>query len=395
MRVLVVSERWWPEGGGAELATYLITRILKRNGFDVTVVHGTLYNAGLDGVKFIYTPLLSVRTKHLLWLNTSLLCTKNWFKYLLKRSEIVYIPRISYPVIKCAKELGKRVIVHLHDYQPVSYNGIVLRGDNYTFKLLEPDLIRVESASSGLLRTVLTGASNPLTLLARIWVSMSDKVLCASSRQAEIVSGAMPEIRYKIGVVYNPLPPDTKSNKMAKALEPMMVYSGGENYIKGFNSLLEALPQILTLNRGLRIALLGKYSKPMELQLLEKTKRVIVRGYVSRNELLKIYARAWAVLVPSLCEEPLPYSVMESMLAGAIPIAANVGGIPEIVMGTPAERYLFEPGDIEEMISKIRDVLSLDRASLEDLGYKLKDAVRIKFSGEKIEKALVRAFAEW
>lgn len=40
-RVLAFSKLFWPEGGGAELATYLIVRDILSRHFDVTVVSGT------------------------------------------------------------------------------------------------------------------------------------------------------------------------------------------------------------------------------------------------------------------------------------------------------------------------------------------------------------------
>ena len=38
-RILVISERYWPDGSGGELATHLILDILRKR-FDVTVVTG-------------------------------------------------------------------------------------------------------------------------------------------------------------------------------------------------------------------------------------------------------------------------------------------------------------------------------------------------------------------
>ncbi|MEM1510718.1 MAG: glycosyltransferase [Thermofilaceae archaeon] len=46
-----------------------------------------------------------------------------WFAFI--DSDVVYIPRCCYPLIPVAKRLGRRVVVHLHDYQPVSYSFIV------------------------------------------------------------------------------------------------------------------------------------------------------------------------------------------------------------------------------------------------------------------------------
>ena len=40
-RLLVLSKFFWPEGGGAELATYLFIRRYLADQFDVVIVSGT------------------------------------------------------------------------------------------------------------------------------------------------------------------------------------------------------------------------------------------------------------------------------------------------------------------------------------------------------------------
>jgi glycosyltransferase involved in cell wall biosynthesis len=72
------------------------------------------------------------------------------------------------------------------------------------------------------------------------------------------------------------------------------------------------------------------------------------------EEYLKLHESAWGLLFPSLCEEPLPYAVVESMLMDTMPVAARVGGVPEIVEGSPAEEYLFTPENISEFVNKVR-----------------------------------------
>jgi hypothetical protein len=40
-RILVFTKLFWPEGGGGELATYLIIRDILSKHFDVTIISGT------------------------------------------------------------------------------------------------------------------------------------------------------------------------------------------------------------------------------------------------------------------------------------------------------------------------------------------------------------------
>jgi len=112
-KVLIVSERWWPDGTGGVLASHLIARLLRDAGFELTVFHGTREPEKLSGVRYIYTSLLSVRDKHRLWLNCSISARKYWFRKLISRSDVAYIPRYCYLLIPAAKRLSKRVCLVL------------------------------------------------------------------------------------------------------------------------------------------------------------------------------------------------------------------------------------------------------------------------------------------
>jgi len=126
-RVLVVAERWWPDGTGGILASHLIARVLRDTGFKLTIVHDTREPVKLDGVCYVYSNLLSVRDKHRLWLNCLVLARRHWFLKLISNSNVVYIPKYCYPLMPIVKGFGKRIMTHLHDYQPVSYNAVVLK----------------------------------------------------------------------------------------------------------------------------------------------------------------------------------------------------------------------------------------------------------------------------
>jgi len=102
----------------------------------------------------------------------------------------------------------------------------------------------------------------------------------------------------------------------------------------------------------------------------------------------------WALLFPSLTEEPLPYVVVESLLLGNVPISAAVGGVPEIVSGTPAEHFLFKPGDAEGFVDKIRELASYTPEDVATMGTKLRQHALKFFSLENIEKALLKVFTE-
>jgi glycosyltransferase involved in cell wall biosynthesis len=99
--------------------------------------------------------------------------------------------------------------------------------------------------------------------------------------------------------------------------------------------------------------------------------------------------RAWGLLFPSIAEEPLPYAIVESMLLGTIPVASRVGGVPEIVEGTPAEEYMFTPGDAGELLDRVEKLVSQPREAIVDAGMRLREHALRLFNREEIEGKLV------
>jgi glycosyltransferase involved in cell wall biosynthesis len=392
-RILIITEQYWPEGSGGILATHLITGLLKEFA-EVTILTGTKNPAKYSDAQYLYTPLLNVRVKSILWTNLLRSNSRNWLEMLIEQRDVVYIPRLSYPVIPLAKKLGKKVVVHLHDFQPISYNSIIF----YDRKKSSSDLtdaIKFEIIENKSVLRALGALTAPLNLLSRLWLSQADIIICVSNRQAEIILRRIPTLANKIRVVYNPLPVTPPLDE--KFRNSTFTYAGGGSYIKGFHIFMRGAINVLKQRDGVRFLLAGGFKRRHK-ELVERLNNIFagkfkLLGYMSHKDILKLYSKSHAVIVPSLCEEPLPYVVMEAMAMGTIPIASKVGGIPEIVKGTYAERLMFAPGCIEEMVDRMNTVLSLSREQLTEIGSKLREITLKRFNNEVIKKRLLEIFS--
>jgi len=374
----------------------MIARILREAGLELTIVHGTKRHEKLD-VNYVYTRLLSARSKHKLWINCLILAKQGWFLKAMYGCDAVYIPRYCYLLIPFARKLGKKVVVHLHDFQPVSYNSVIFSDrevygrfsrwiNAVKFELLEHD-----SPS----RALLGALTEPINNLCRLWLREADAVICVSRRQAEIISRMAPELSGKIRVIYNPLP---DLPLIEKRLEiSSFLYLGGDSYVKGFHPFLRASQKILRKGHTVRFLFAGNFkgrSKSVIEALNERFKGAYkLLGHLQHKEVLKLHSVSHALLFPSICEEPLPYAVMESMLAGTIPIASRVGGVPEIVENTFAEKMLFRSGDSEELVDKMEMLLSMSREQLVDISAELREKVLEKFDNERVKRQLLEVFA--
>jgi len=401
--ILTVSEIFWPEGGGAERATYLILKLLAQQGFKITVVTGTDSPAIIPGVKYYVSRYLKSSNRLTRWTLARLLATSHAFIKLLKEHDVLYIPLAEYPLIPIAKKAGLRVVVHFHNYMPIRYSGV-----KYFF---EPDVVSLSKelrlavfhefhVQKSLLRTLLSPLSLIGYTLSKGWLTNADKIICVSKRQAELVSKNHPQLADKIEVIYNPIPTKLMSTEPRKNLSnlPTFLYVSGDSYIKGFYILLYILKKLKDENVMVKFLLLGNYSKH-SMELLRKTGTgknldLNIIGPVPHEKVIKLHKEAWALLFPSLTEEPFPYAVAEASLLGTLPIAPKTGGTREILQGTPAEKYMFNLRNAKEAVEKVNTIVVGEVDEFMKEGMMLRSALLsfFKESNDKSLKKLVKVF---
>jgi glycosyltransferase involved in cell wall biosynthesis len=295
--------------------------------------------------------------------------------------------------------LGKKVVVHLHGYIPISYTATVLAPYEEHKHRITLDDIRLECMKS---HKHCVGASLLwwLSKLARKWVSQADKVICVSRRQSEIVAEQAPELRDKIKVVYNPLPPEIIRAESRKELDdiPTFLYVGGDSYVKGFHILLKAMKGLGRQGVKARFILANRYGhESMKIlnTLSDKYEnlRIDVIGRVEHHELIKLHEKAWALVFPSICEETFGYVVIEAMALGTIPIASKVGSVPELLDDAVFKSFMFAPQNSSELIENIKKLSTFNSNEVLSLSHKLRSVALKKFDVNNISRKIVQIFS--
>ena len=133
---------------------------------------------------------------------------------------------------------------------------------------------------------------------------------------------------------------------------PILLYIGrlsAEKEVDRIKPVLEAIP-------GARLALVGDgpYREDLE-RHFEGTPTHFV-GYLGGEELGAAYASADAFIFPSRTET-LGLVLLEAMAAGCPTVAANAGGIPDIVTDG-ANGFLFDPRDEDGAIKATKRLLA-------------------------------------
>jgi hypothetical protein len=123
-----------------------------------------------------------------------------------------------------------KVVLHLHNYQALTYTSVVLADREPNAKT---DIIVEYREHGRLLRALLVGLGHHANFVNRHATRYADKIICVSQKQRKILLKHMPELRDKTAVIYNP-PPLIPNVDKGGSKEPMLIYPGGESYVKGF-----------------------------------------------------------------------------------------------------------------------------------------------------------------
>jgi glycosyltransferase involved in cell wall biosynthesis len=186
----------------------------------------------------------------------------------------------------------------------------------------------------------------------------------------------------KSEVIYNPIPNIDYIPLNADNIG----YFGGENPLKGFNTLISAW---FNINK--------KYDNKLYITNLQNNNKykylinhnIIPFSRLKGHKFNLIYKKIRGVLVPSIIREALPYIIIESLLKGRVVIASHIGGIPEITDGMSG-CLLTNPGDSYDLALKIEQLLAYNRECLIDAGIKNREKILQRFDNQKIIERFIK-----
>ena len=118
--------------------------------------------------------------------------------------------------------------------------------------------------------------------------------------------------------------------------------------------------------------------------------RVAMVGF--RADVENVYGAADLVAVPSTAPDPLPGAAIEAAAAGCAVLAADHGGLPEIIRDGVTGR-LFRPGDAAALARIAAELLD-DPAARERLGAGAAADVRVRFAPDLLAQRIGSLYAE-
>jgi len=157
------------------------------------------------------------------------------------------------------------------------------------------------------------------------------------------------------GTIY---PPKLPSRKDQISNITFGYFGGGQKH-KGANVLLQAFRKIKSTNVNLK--LYGDFPNTGYVKELRRIargdERIDFIANFGRTELTKVLADIDILVMPSICYENYPLTILEAFANGVPVIATDIGGIPELVRHN-CNGLLFQRGDVLDLKQKMERVVN-------------------------------------
>jgi glycosyltransferase involved in cell wall biosynthesis len=263
--------------------------------------------------------------------------------------EVVHVhntfPLLSAAVLHACRDAGVPVVVTVHNYGLACANRAFFRDGKVCHDCTNHRL-PVSSVLHGCFRES-RAATLPVAVAMvahrRAWRSLVSAYILISESQRDLLHGVgLPEDR--VFVRYNLI---TRRDRLQTAPEPMVVYAGRLDEIKGVRLLMAGWDRYREQagEPGLRLTIAGAGTLEDEVSAWASTRpSVALTGALSSADCASLISRARAVVLPSAWEETFGLVAIEAMAAGVPPIASGHGSFPELI--TPGvDGALFDKGD--------------------------------------------------
>lgn len=126
---------------------------------------------------------------------------------------------------------------------------------------------------------------------------------------------------------------ETRSQLGISAETPLLLCVGRLEQEKGFQVAIQAVRRLLPRFPTLRLLVVGEgaYRNVLARAAASTDGAVTLTGYAPGQQVARLLAAADIFVMPTLCHEAFPMTIVEAMAAGLPVVASHVGGIPDAV----------------------------------------------------------------
>ncbi len=179
--------------------------------------------------------------------------------------------------------------------------------------------------------------------------------------------------------------------------QPFLLYVGRLHSVKGVDVLVHAMAEVVQKVPTARLLIVGDGPecgalRSLVQQLKLESSVTFLGPILEREELQRLYGGARAVVLPSR-SEGLSLVALEAGACGAICVATQVGGLPEVISHGETG-FLVPPQDATALAQALLHVLSLSDAERARLSENARQRVWENFRMEKTVRQYLQLYEE-
>lgn len=357
MRILIAHNAYQQRGGEDAVVEAEIA-LLREHGHDVELY--SLHNDAINGMSKAGAAMTAVWSRRSSQ-DISEACERF-------RPDVVHVhntfPLISPSLYWAASRQGVPVVQTLHNFRLLCPQAIFLRDgricEDCLGKLPWRSVARKCYRDSAAQTAVVAGMLTAHRLLGSYRERVTRYIALNAFARDKYVEGGLPAERFRIKpnfVCSTGRPPETPRHGG--------LYVGRLSHEKG----LDVLAGAMRLLDGNDISIVG--SGPLE-PVARNAAGERYAGYLALDEILQHMRTARYLVLPSICYENSPRTIVEAFSCGLPVIASRLGALAGIVRDG-VTGLLFEPGDARDLAAKIawadshpEDMARMGRAAYAD-----------------------------
>lgn len=362
MKILMVNKFLYPRGGSESYMLYLAEH-LKRSGHQVEFFGMYDEQNTVGNSKGLYTQNMDFHSKGLA---RFLYPFKIIYSFEAKKKimqvidhfkpDIVHMNNINFQltpsIIYGVKKKGVPLVQTVHDYQMICPNHLLYNFDKncpcekcvYGSHL---SCIKNKCIHASTVKSILGVIEAKLYSLLRTYKKV-DLFVCPSNFLENKLLSAKDYYKGKTKTIHNFINKE-KFAHVNEETQPYIVFVGRLSKEKGIENIAGAaklLPQYEFVIAG---------SGPDE-DVLKNIKNVRLAGFLNGKELTDLMGRAKILLLPSVCYENCPLSILEAHCMGVPVVTMNSGGMAELVKDGVTGTLVDEP-TAEGIARKLKETL--------------------------------------
>ena len=373
IKSVLLIHNYYQQSGGEDQVFSAESNMLKKHGHEVRLF--TVHNDRIKGMNSL------TLARNTLW-NTSIASELREFIRKV-RPDVVHFhntfPLISPAAYYAAKVEGIPVVQALHNYRLLCPNALFFRDghvcEDCMGKFVPWSGILHTCYRNSRVATSVTAAMLSVHRALRTYSRMVDMYIALTdfARQKFIQGGFPAE---KIAVKPNFIDPDPG---IGDGQGGYVLFVGRLSLEKGINTLLAAWEKI-----GGKIPLKIVGDGPLASQVVEASLRISGvewLGHKPRQAVLDLMKDAAVLIVPSICYEGFPVTIVEAYSVGLPVIASNLGGMSSMIEHNRTGLH-FCPGDPDDLAKQVEWILG-HPVELERMRKEARSEYEAKYTAER------------